>query len=81
MQTTLNLSCTFSNDRRTLFVSKADYACRIFPNNCPRTARRKLLQAIMLDPCLLRALQRVGWKKASRFFTLREVRLLKRHGL
>lgn len=81
MNNSLTVRCTVSAPNRDVRVSKGEYAARVFPHMTPRSARRKLLQAILIDAELLRALQRAGWSSAAHFITLPQMRILRRYGL
>ncbi len=81
MNTTLTLRCTVSAPKREVRVSKGEYAASVFPHISVRTARRKLLQAILLDTALHRALVRAGWTTSSHYFTRPQLRILRKYGL
>ncbi len=81
MNSTLTVRCTVSAPNRDVRVSKGEYAVRVFPHMTMRSARRKLLQAILIDAQLHRALLRAGWSSSAHFITLPQMRILRRYGL
>lgn len=81
MAQSLTVRCIVSAPNRDVRVGKGEYAARVFPYMTTRSARRKLLQAILNDAPLQRALLRAGWSNTAHFITLPQMRILRRFGL